>query len=239
MRVLRCGSDAVLIETEDAEQAQRLHAALRDTPPAGVGELVPAARTVLVHYDPAATDWQRLRAAVTALPLRAAPPAEAAETVLIPVRYDGPDLAEVARRTGLAPHQVVARHTAGHYRVAFCGFAPGFAYLTGLDPRLRVPRRAEPRTRVPTGAVAIADEYTGVYPRTSPGGWQLLGTTDLPLWDATADPPTRLRPGTAVRFVAVGGGEGDLGGGERGRGEGGGGEGRGEGGTGEGGGGRA
>ncbi|MEV7213254.1 allophanate hydrolase subunit 1 [Kitasatospora cineracea] len=248
MRVLRCGSDAVLIETEDAEQAQRLHAALRDTPPTGVGELVPAARTVLVHYDPAATDWQRLRAAVTALPLRPAPPAEAAETLLVPVRYDGPDLAEVARRTGLTPDQVVARHTAGHYRVAFCGFAPGFAYLTGLDPRLRVPRRAEPRTRVPTGAVAIADEYTGVYPRTSPGGWQLLGTTDLRLWDTTADPPTRLRPGTAVRFVAVDSGGGDFGGeagggeargGTRGEEESGRGEGRGEGSTGDGGGGRA
>ncbi|MFC8720183.1 5-oxoprolinase subunit PxpB [Kitasatospora sp. NPDC057198] len=204
MRVLRCGSDAVLIEAEDAEQVQRLHAALRDAPPTGTGELVPAARTVLLRYDPAATDWQRLRAAVTALPLREAPPAAAAETVRIPVRYDGPDLAEVARLAGLTPRQVVERHTAARYRVAFCGFAPGFAYLTGLDPRLRVPRRAEPRTRVPAGAVAVADEYTGVYPRTSPGGWQLLGSTDLPLWDPAADPPTRLRPGTAVRFVAVG-----------------------------------
>ncbi|RAJ47247.1 KipI family sensor histidine kinase inhibitor [Kitasatospora sp. SolWspMP-SS2h] len=203
VRVLRCGSDAVLVEVEDAEQVQRLHAALRDAPPTGVGELVPAARTVLVRYDPAATDWQRLRAAVTALPLRDAPPAGAAGAVLIPVRYEGPDLAEVARLAGLTEEQVVERHTAGQYRVAFCGFAPGFAYLTGLDPRLRLPRRAEPRTRVPAGAVAVADEYTGVYPRTSPGGWHLLGTTDLPLWDTAADPPTRLLPGTSVRFVAV------------------------------------
>ncbi|RKE22946.1 5-oxoprolinase subunit PxpB [Streptomyces sp. TLI_171] len=201
MRVLRCGSDAVLIEVEDAEQVQQLHAALHAAPPTGVTELVPAARTVLVRYDPAVADWQRLRAAVTALTLAEAAVAAPAETVRIPVRYDGPDLAEVARATGLTPRQVVERHTAAHYRVAFCGFAPGFAYLTGLDPRLHVPRRAEPRTRVPAGAVAIADEYTGIYPRQSPGGWQLLGTTALTLWDPTADPPTRLRPGTAVRFV--------------------------------------
>ncbi|MFJ1754760.1 allophanate hydrolase subunit 1 [Kitasatospora sp. NPDC088134] len=209
VRVLRCGSDAVLVEAEDAERAQRLHEALRAAAPDGVVELVPAARTVLVRYDPGVTDWQRLGAAVTALPLAealaeavgaAGAPADAG-TVLIPVRYDGPDLAEVAGLTGLTERQVVERHTAARYRVAFCGFAPGFAYLTGLDPVLRVPRRAEPRTRVPAGAVAVADEYTGVYPRPSPGGWRLLGSTALTLWDTAADPPTRLLPGTAVRFV--------------------------------------
>ncbi|MFF2629996.1 allophanate hydrolase subunit 1 [Kitasatospora griseola] len=205
MRVLPCGSDAVLIEVDSAEQVQHLHGALRAAPPAGVTELVPAARTVLVRYDPRATDPHRLRTALTALaelPRTAAlPPAGTTETVRIPVRYDGPDLAEVAARTGLTERQVVERHTAAHYRVAFCGFAPGFAYLTGLDPQLRLPRRTEPRTRVPAGTVAVADEYTGIYPSPSPGGWHLLGTTALTLWDPAADPPTRLRPGTAVRFV--------------------------------------
>ncbi|MFJ5230823.1 allophanate hydrolase subunit 1 [Kitasatospora sp. NPDC088391] len=207
MRVLRCGSDAVLVEAGDAERARRLHDALRAAAPAGVVELVPAARTVLVRYDPGVTDWQRLTTAVTALPLAEALPGATAGVptdagaVLIPVRYDGPDLAEVAALTGLTVRQVVERHTAAHYRVAFCGFAPGFAYLTGLDPVLRVPRRAEPRTRVPAGAVAVADEYTGVYPRPSPGGWRLLGSTALTLWDTAADPPTRLLPGTSVRFV--------------------------------------
>ncbi|MFD8595117.1 allophanate hydrolase subunit 1 [Kitasatospora sp. NPDC059646] len=201
MRVLPCGSDAVLIEVDTADQVQQLHGALRTAPPTGVTELVPAARTVLVRFDPRSTDPQRLRTALAALPPTAAAAAEPADTVRIPVRYDGPDLADVARRTGLTERQVIERHTAAHYRVAFCGFSPGFAYLTGLDPRLRLPRRAEPRTKVPAGAVAVADEYTGVYPSPSPGGWHLLGSTDLTLWDATADPPTRLRPGTAVRFV--------------------------------------
>ncbi|WP_043911766.1 5-oxoprolinase subunit B family protein [Kitasatospora griseola] len=205
MRVLPCGSDAVLIEVDSAEQVQHLHGALRAAPPVGVTELVPAARTVLVRYDPRTTDPRRLRTALTALaeqPRTAALPlAGTTETVRIPVRYDGPDLAEVAARTGLTERQVVERHTAAHYRVAFCGFAPGFAYLTGLDPQLRLPRRTEPRTRVPAGTVAVADEYTGVYPSPSPGGWHLLGTTALTLWDPAADPPTRLRPGTAVRFV--------------------------------------
>ncbi|MFJ8441561.1 5-oxoprolinase subunit B family protein [Kitasatospora griseola] len=205
MRVLPCGSDAVLVEVDTAEQVQHLYGALRAAPPAGVTELVPAARTVLVRYDPRSTDPRRLRTALTALaalPRTAAlPPAGTIGTVRIPVRYDGPDLAEVAARTGLTERQVVERHTAAHYRVAFCGFAPGFAYLTGLDPQLRLPRRTEPRTRVPAGTVAVADEYTGIYPSPSPGGWHLLGTTALTLWDPAADPPTRLRPGTAVRFV--------------------------------------
>ncbi|BAJ31742.1 MULTISPECIES: allophanate hydrolase subunit 1 [Kitasatospora] len=202
MRVLPYGTRAVLVEVEDLDRAARLHAALLDDPPPGTGELVPAARTVLVHYDPARTDPARLGAALRALDLRAAPAAGAAP-VTIEVRYDGEDLAEIGRLTGLTPAQVVARHTAAAYRVAFCGFAPGFAYLTGVDPALRVPRRAAPRTRVPAGAVALADEFTGVYPRESPGGWQLLGTTRHPLWDPSADPPTPLTPGTAVRFTAV------------------------------------
>jgi KipI family sensor histidine kinase inhibitor len=121
-------------------------------------------------------------------------------TVEIPVTYDGPDLADVARLTGLAEDEIVAAHTATPWRVAFGGFAPGFAYLTGGDERLRVPRRDEPRTAVPAGAVGLAGEFSGVYPRSSPGGWQLIGSTAAPLWDAERDPPALLRPGGAVRF---------------------------------------
>jgi KipI family sensor histidine kinase inhibitor len=123
--------------------------------------------------------------------------------VEIPVVYDGPDLDEVARLTGLAEDEVVAAHTGTPWRIAFGGFAPGFAYLVDGDPRLHVPRRAEPRTSVPAGAVGLAGEFSGVYPRPSPGGWQLLGRTDAPLWDVDRDPPALLQPGGWVRFVAV------------------------------------
>ncbi|MGY0465858.1 5-oxoprolinase subunit B family protein [Kitasatospora sp. cg17-2] len=206
MNILRYGSRALLVEVADLDRAARLHTALlRDLPP-GALELVPAARTVLVRYDPRTTDPARLTAALRAVDLRPSDSTAAAGagTVEIPVRYDGADLAEVARLCGLTVPGVVARHCAAVYRVAFCGFAPGFAYLTGGDPVLRVPRRAVPRTRVPAGAVAVADEFTGVYPRESPGGWQLLGTTGMSLWDPEADPPTPLVPGTAVRFTQVG-----------------------------------
>ncbi len=117
------------------------------------------------------------------------------------VRYDGPDLDEVARLTGLTVAEVVAAHTGTPWRVAFGGFAPGFAYLVGGDPRLRVPRRATPRPSVPAGSVGLAGEFSGVYPRSSPGGWQLLGTSEAPLWDERRDPPALLGPGALVRFV--------------------------------------
>ena len=119
----------------------------------------------------------------------------------MPVRYDGPDLADVAELTGLDEAEVVARHTAGSYRSGFCGFAPGFAYLTGLDESLHVPRRDDPRTKVPAGSVGLADEFTAIYPRDSPGGWQLIGSTDITVWDLDRDPPALLVPGTPVRFV--------------------------------------
>jgi KipI family sensor histidine kinase inhibitor len=200
MRVLRCGTRAALVELDDLDQVLGLHAALRRHPPEGVTELVPAACTLLLRYDPARTDHARLTAALAALPHRGTRRSPG-EAVVIPVRYDGADLAEVARRSGLTVPEVVALHTAPTYRVAFCGFAPGFAYLTGLPPALRMPRRSTPRTRVPAGSVALGGEFTAVYPRQSPGGWQLLGRTDLPLWQPAADPPARLAPGAAVRFI--------------------------------------
>ncbi|WP_106401916.1 5-oxoprolinase subunit PxpB [Actinocorallia populi] len=121
--------------------------------------------------------------------------------VEIPVVYDGADLAEVAELTGLSAAEVAARHSAAEYTVAYLGFSPGFGYLTGLDPVLRVPRRAVPRTSVPAGSVAVAGPYTAVYPSPSPGGWRLLGRTGLALWDVRRDPPSLLAPGDRVRFV--------------------------------------
>jgi len=189
----------VLIEVDDLETVMALHAALRRDPPPGVVDMVPAARTVLLVHDDTTT-LSRLAERVRASPLEP-PEARGGEPVEIPVSYDGPDLAEVAQQTGLAEDEVVRRHAAGEYAVAFIGFAPGFAYLVGGDPALRVARRDTPRTKVPAGSVALAGEFTGVYPREAPGGWQLIGRTDATLWDLSRDPPALLPPGAPVRFV--------------------------------------
>jgi KipI family sensor histidine kinase inhibitor len=177
--------------------------AIRSAALPGVLDVVPAARSVLVHLDRPGrqADIGRLLARLTAAP--GTDEAASLGAVEIPVRYDGPDLAAVADATDLTPDGVVRAHCGSSWRVAFAGFAPGFAYLTGGDPRLRVARRAEPRTQVPAGAVALAAGYSAVYPRSSPGGWQLIGTTDLAVWDLRLDPPALLTPGRAVRFVAL------------------------------------
>src|SRR5699024_453200 len=124
-----------------------------------------------------------------------------AREVTIDVRYDGEDLAEVAELLSVSPAEVIARHQAATWQVAFAGFAPGFGYLAGDDELFDVPRRSSPRTRVPVGAVALAGEFTGVYPRSSPGGWQLIGRTEARLWDLDRQPPALFVPGTIVRFV--------------------------------------
>jgi KipI family sensor histidine kinase inhibitor len=198
--VLPCGERAVLVELDDLDAVLGLHAALLADAPRGVTDLVPAARTLLVAFDPAVTDAERLGTALEAVEFSPGAAAQG-ELVEIPVVYDGEDLDAVADHAGLSREEVVAAHAGGEYTVAFCGFAPGFGYLTGLDERLHVPRRDSPRKRVPAGAVAIADTFTAVYPRPSPGGWQLIGHTDETLWDPDRDPPARLVPGTRVRFT--------------------------------------
>lgn len=199
VRLLPCGRRAVLVEPDDVLGYQ---AAVTALDLAGVEELVPAARTLLVRFDPAVTDADRLGAV-----LRQVSPVDSHRAgsgeVVIPVVYDGEDLAEVASETGLSVAEIVTRHSAGEYVSAFCGFAPGFAYLSGSDPVLHVSRRASPRTRIPPGSVAIAGEYSAVYPSASPGGWRLLGRTEVPVWDVERDPPNLLPPGTRVRFSAV------------------------------------
>ncbi|WP_328644956.1 allophanate hydrolase subunit 1 [Amycolatopsis sp. NBC_00348] len=199
VRLLPCGRRAVLVEVDDVLGYQ---AALAQTPPLGVEELVPAARTLLVRFDPAMTSADRLGALLRQVSPVDSQPVDAHE-VVIPVVYDGEDLTEVAAETGLSVAEVVARHSAGSYVSAFCGFAPGFAYLSGADPVLHVARRSSPRTRIPAGSVAIAGEYSAVYPSASPGGWRLLGRTEAPVWDVERDPPNLLPPGTRVRFREV------------------------------------
>lgn len=201
MRIVPFGDAALLVELDDLDAVLALAAAVQASDFAGVLDVVPAARTVLVvtepgtALDPLVTDVTSLSSA-----LAAGSSLTVVEPVEIAVVYDGPDLAEVARLTGLAEDEVVAAHTGTPWRIAFGGFAPGFAYLTGGDPRLAVPRRDEPRTTVPAGAVGLAGEYSGVYPRPSPGGWQLIGSTDAELWDTDREPPALLVPGGTVRF---------------------------------------
>ncbi|QEV16962.1 5-oxoprolinase subunit B family protein [Streptomyces alboniger] len=203
MRALPMGERALLVELADGIEAQALHAELLRRRAAGslrVREIVPAARTVLLDGldEPA-----RVRAELPGwevLPL----PERAGAVLEIPVRYDGPDLADVAAHWGVSVPEVARIHAAAEFRVAFCGFAPGFGYLTGLPERYGVPRRATPRTSVPEGSVALAGPYTGIYPRTSPGGWQLIGSTDAVLWDHARVPAALLSPGVRVRFVPHG-----------------------------------
>ncbi|AUS78140.1 allophanate hydrolase [Actinoalloteichus sp. AHMU CJ021] len=197
------GDRAFLVEVDSLDEVERLRRALADRPPTGMTECVPAARTLLLRYVDAGTGRAALLSELDEIEVPAPSPASEGEELRVPVRYDGADLDEVAELTGLTSAEVVARHTAARYRVAFCGFAPGFGYLVGGDPVLRVPRLPSPRVRVPAGAVAVADEFSAVYPRESPGGWRLLGHTQLPLWDAQRDPPALLTPGTVVRFEEV------------------------------------
>jgi len=203
VKVRVAGERGLLVEVEDLEMVHRLHAALRELDPPGMVELVPAYRTVLIVADPGQAE--ALDELADRLPGLELPPAEAVagETVEIPVRYDGEDLPEVAGLTGLEPDEVVRRHTAPEYTVAFLGFSPGFPYLVGLDPALEVPRRDTPRTSIPAGSVGLAGNQTGIYPTATPGGWQLIGRTEVTLFDPARDPPALLAPGTRLRFTVA------------------------------------
>lgn len=164
-------------------------------------DVVPGAATVLVMAANAA-ELTRLLGALPRLVADDGTPGAEPSTVELRVRYDGPDLTAVAEAVGIGVAEVVRRHTDPTYRAAFTGFAPGFAYLTGLDPSLQLPRRGSPRPAVPAGSLAIADTYTAVYPQASPGGWNLLGTTDAVIFDPSRDPPALITPGTRVRLIA-------------------------------------
>ena len=199
MRLRPVGALGVLAEVEDLATVHRLRAAVLAASLPGVVEVVPGYRTLLV------TTRSPLEAASVrdALPLLDLPPVgeAAGRLVEVPVVYDGEDLPEVARLVGLPEQEVVRRHAAVDYVVAFLGFAPGFPYLVGLDPSLHVPRRATPRTSVPAGSVGLAGPQTGVYPQPTPGGWQLIGRTSTVLFDVRRDPPALLAAGDRLRFV--------------------------------------
>jgi KipI family sensor histidine kinase inhibitor len=192
------GDTALLCEVDDLSTVHRLRAAIVDEAFAGVIDVVPGWATVLV----VAASPSDLTAVAERLPRLTLPPAAVLETTehVIGVSYDGPDLDEVARHTGLSVSDVVERHCAATYTVAFLGFQPGFPYLAGLDPTLAVPRKETPRTHVRPGSVGIAGAVSGIYPGSSPSGWQLIGHTERTLFDANADPPAVLAPGDTVRF---------------------------------------
>jgi KipI family sensor histidine kinase inhibitor len=202
------GDQALLLEFDSTAEVLAWTDAIRNANLLGVLDVVPASRTVLLklarprYQAPTRQRLSKLRVSPEALS-DATAPTEGRADVEIDVVYDGADLDEVARLTGLAADQVIAAHTGTMWRVGFGGFAPGFAYLVGGDPRLEVPRRSEPRTKVPTGSVGLAGEFSGVYPRESPGGWQLIGHTEAVLWDVDRDPPALLTPGMWVQFRAV------------------------------------
>lgn len=204
--ILDYGDRALLLQFDRTAEVLAWTAAVREAALPGVTDVVPASRTVLVklaeprHQGATRQRLRKLRADPDAV---VTTPPQGHPDVVIDVVYDGADLAEVAERTGLTTAQVVEAHSGSPWLVAFSGSTPGFAYLIGGDPRLTVPRRAAQRPEVPAGAVALAGEFSGIYPRRAPGGWQLLGRTDAVLWDLDRPSPTLLTPGLSVRFRAV------------------------------------
>ncbi|WP_369990926.1 5-oxoprolinase subunit B/C family protein [Pseudomonas xanthosomatis] len=202
MRFYPVSLDALLVELADLDETLALFDALQQAPIAGVQEIVPAARTLLLHFRPSFISREALAAQVAARDISARQ-RQAGKLIEIPVHYNGEDLADVAQALGIDTDEVIRRHTASEYSVAFCGFAPGFAYLSG-GAGFVVPRRSTPRTRIPAGAVALAGGFSGIYPQASPGGWQIIGITGTRMWDLERDEPALLQPGYRVRFVDAG-----------------------------------
>ena len=205
--VLPCGDSAFLVELPELTAVVAYYRGLTGagtsagvSTPEGIIDVVPAARTVLVTFDP-----ETIRPSEVRDWLESAEPAEgisgSGREVIIEVSYSGPDLAETAQFLGMSEAEMVKLHTGSEWTAGFSGFAPGFVYLVTTHERLRVPRRNTPRTAVPAGSVGLAGEFSGVYPRSSPGGWQLIGTTTAALWDVSKAEPALIRPGDLVRFV--------------------------------------
>jgi KipI family sensor histidine kinase inhibitor len=200
MRFLPVNLTTILVELADLDETLALFASLQADPIDGIEEEVPAARTLMIRFQPAKISSERL-ADMLATRDVSAKVAASGHLVEIPVSYDGEDLADVAELTGLSIENVIRRHTDSEFTVAFCGFAPGFGYLVGGDPALHVPRRRTPRTRIPAGSVALAGVFSGVYPQSSPGGWQIIGTTPVKMWEIDRDPAALFQPGYRVRFI--------------------------------------
>lgn len=208
VRVVPFGEAALLLELEqriDHAIASRAAAIADAWQAAGHGVAVPTYASVLLRYDPLALDPDGAQRAALeiASEIQGAPFALPGSVHEIPTRYDGPDLDEVARLSGMTMRELIAAHTGREHLVYFVGFMPGFAYCGGVDERIVAPRLASPRARIPAGSVAVADGQTSVYPVDSPGGWRLIGSTDVRVFDPTRDPPVLVRAGDRLRFVEV------------------------------------
>lgn len=199
LRFLPSGSDSFLVELDDLPITLTLLDVLQAAKLEGVCEVIPGARTIMVRFDRWLTDRAKLASQIAALDLSARS-SRSGDLFEIPVTYDGEDLGDVAAMLGCTINEVIERHTEATYTVAFTGFAPGFAYMTCDDPGFDVPRRKSPRVKIPAGSVALAGKFGGIYPSDSPGGWQLLGTTPLAMWDTTRERAALLAPGDRVRF---------------------------------------
>ncbi|PYY33310.1 allophanate hydrolase [Curtobacterium sp. MCJR17_055] len=196
------GATALLATFDTLTDVVAFRAGLTASALPGVTEVVSGARTLLLRFDPTATDAGRLRALLSDVePVRPSDDRADRDPVVVPVTYDGADLDAVGALTGMTRGELVAWHTGQVWTSAFCGFAPGFSYLTGTAPSLDLPRRDTSRTAVPSGAVALAGEFSAVYPRTSPGGWQLIGRTEVPMWSLDRTPPALAPAGVRLRFV--------------------------------------
>lgn len=213
MRFLAAGDTAVIVEFGDridrvvSDRVLRLSALVRAASLPGVVETVPTCRSLMVHYDPLATTGTKLNAALEKLLDSSRDEAKPVKLWRIPACYaasHAPDLAEVAQRTGLSAEEVVRLHSGTRFHTYMIGFVPGFPYMGDLPAPLSLPRRADPRIRVPAGSIAIATNMTGIYPLESPGGWHLIGATPIRLFDLRQPRPALLSPGDAVRFEAIG-----------------------------------
>jgi inhibitor of KinA len=212
-RIVPSGDSAIVVELEarvDPEinaRAIRLAGAVQAAAIAGVRDVVPTYRSVAVFFDPLRTDYRGLIKWLEGhLDRMPAPPIAEPPLITVPVCYEdelGPDLAAVAAFANMSPQDVIAIHASARYRVFMLGFMPGFAYMGAVDSRIAMPRRSTPRLRVPSGAVGIAGEQTGIYPAETPGGWQLIGRTPLKPFDVTRPAPFLFEPGNAVRFVPI------------------------------------
>jgi inhibitor of KinA len=212
VRFLCAGDRALIVEFGDrvdralSEDVLRLNAVIASNAPSGVVETVPTFRSLMVHYDPLVTTRSNLEQEIRSLLDRDRSPRIGARLWRVPVCYEGefaPDLAEVARLTGLTPDEVVALHSGTRFHVYMLGFLPGFPYMGDLPQALALPRRADPRLRVPAGSISIATSLTAIYPYESPGGWHLIGATPIRLFDADRPRPALFAPGDAITFEAI------------------------------------